>query len=101
VLQGAPAADNVARQNSPGIVVNAPSTRVVILRNLVSRNWTEGIRVSSDSRVIIDNCRIENNRDFGIRASGSARLTIMNSLASSLPLKPGGPLPARRTWTVK
>ena len=83
VVQGAPDNGNVARQNSPGILVNAPSTRVITLRNLISRNWTQGIQVSGDSRVVIDNCRVENNRDFGIRAMGSARVTIVNSLVTA------------------
>ena len=70
------AAGNTARQNSPGIIVNAPATRIITLRNLVSRNWTEGIRVQGASRVVIENCRVENNINYGIRVVETAKATI-------------------------
>ncbi len=72
-------AGNVRRQAAPGIIINAPGNRIVTLRNIVSRNWTDGILVSGNSRVIIDNCRVEHNRNFGIHVTGSARATITNS----------------------
>jgi len=74
VLQGDP--NSGARQNSPGIIVNSPKDRFVTIRNIVSRNWTEGIRVSGDSNVLIDNCRIENNTNYGIRVKGDAKVKI-------------------------
>ncbi|MDQ3624041.1 MAG: right-handed parallel beta-helix repeat-containing protein [Verrucomicrobiota bacterium] len=67
---------NTARQAAPGIIVNAPNTRIITLRNLVSRNWTDGIRVQGESRVVIDNCRVENNLNYGIRVVDSAKATI-------------------------
>lgn len=73
------AAGNTQRQAAPGIIVNAPSNRIVTIRNIVSRNWTEGILVSGNSRVIIDNCRVEHNKDYGIHVMGSAKATITNS----------------------
>lgn len=74
VLQGDPGSG--ARQNAPGIIVNSPANRYVIIRNLQSRNWTSGIRVMGASRVAIENCRIENNRDYGIEVTGNARVKI-------------------------
>jgi parallel beta-helix repeat protein len=73
------AAGNTQRQAAPGIIINAPSNRIVTIRNIVSRNWTEGILVSGNSRVIIDNCRVEHNKDYGIHVMGSAKATITNS----------------------
>ena len=73
------AAGNTQRQAAPGIIVNAPGNRIVTIRNIVSRNWTEGILVSGSSRVIIDNCRVEHNKDYGIHVMGSAKVTITNS----------------------
>jgi parallel beta-helix repeat protein len=66
-------------QSSPGIVVDAPSNRSVIIRNIVSRNWTDGIRILNNSRVTIDNCRLEGNVNNGIDVSGAARVSITNS----------------------
>lgn len=79
VLSGDVVGTNDTRQDQPGIIVNAPANRVVTLRNLVIRNWSEGIRIVGAARVNIDNCRIENNRDYGIRVMGTARVTITNS----------------------
>ena len=73
------AAGNTQRQAAPGIIVNSPGNRIVTIRNIVSRNWTEGILVSGNSRVIIDNCRVEHNKDYGIHVMGSAKVTITNS----------------------
>ena len=81
VLQGDP--NSGARQNAPGIIVNAPKDRFVTIRNIVSRNWTEGIRVSGDSNVLIDNCRIENNINFGIRIQGNAKVKIDNTTVAA------------------
>lgn len=73
------AAGNALRQAAPGIIVNAPANRIVTIRNIVSRNWTDGIVASGASRVVIDNCRIEHNKNFGIHLTDSARATITNS----------------------
>lgn len=73
------AAGNALRQAAPGISVNAPANRIVTIRNIVSRNWTDGILVSGGSRVVIDHCRIEHNKNFGIHVTDSAKATIVNS----------------------
>ena len=74
VLQGEPGSGG--RQNAPGIVVNSTSNNAVVLRNLTSKNWTSGIRVMGNSRVSIDNCRLENNVNYGIEILDNARVTI-------------------------
>ena len=71
--------DSASRQGAPGIVVNAPSNRHVTIRNIVSRNWTDGIRILGDSRVLIDNCRIEHNVNNNIRATDTSVVAITNS----------------------
>lgn len=70
---------NADRQNAPGIIVNAPNNRIVTIRNILSRNWTDGILIVGTSRVVIDQCRIEHNRNFGIHVMDLAKATITNS----------------------
>lgn len=82
-------ANNGMRQTLPGIVVNSPATRIVTLRNMVSRNWTDGIQVMGASRVVIDNCRVENNTNFGIHVLGTAKVTISNSTIASSGFRSG------------
>lgn len=86
-------AGNAMRQTVPGIVVAVPdavaANRIVTIRNIVSRNWTEGIVVMGNSRVIIDNCRIENNTNFGIRAMGGSRVTVNNSQVTASGFRTG------------
>ncbi|MDQ3417822.1 MAG: right-handed parallel beta-helix repeat-containing protein [Acidobacteriota bacterium] len=75
-----PGGTNVSRQGAPGIVVNSSNpNRYIVLRNLVSRNWTEGILVTGSSRVTIDNCRLENNVNYGVLVQGAARVAITNT----------------------
>jgi len=77
VVQGDP--NNTPRQNAPGIIVDMPQNRKVTIRNITSRNWTDGIQVRNLSRVVIDNCRLDNNRDYGVRGQGFSRVFIYNS----------------------
>jgi len=77
VLAGAPG--NVDRQGMPGITINAGANRRIILRNLTIRNWRVGILAQGNSRVSIDNCRVEQNLDYGIRAMGSGVRTSINN----------------------
>ena len=76
VLSGDPG--NAARQGAPGIIVNAPDNRRITIRNIVSRNWTEGIIILGNSHVTIDGCRVENNRDYGIHVVDAAKVAITN-----------------------
>jgi len=71
-------AGNAGRQAAPGIIVNAPENRRVVIRNIVSRNWTDGILVVGQSHVTIDKCRLEGNRDYGIRVMDAAKVAITN-----------------------
>lgn len=68
-----------ARQASPGIIVDSPANRRVTIRNLMSRNWTDGFRIMGYSRVTLDDVRAENNRDYGIRVQNTARVAISNA----------------------
>jgi hypothetical protein len=77
VVQGE--AGNVERQAQPGIEVAMPSDRRVTIRNVVSRNWTDGIRISGVSRVTLDRVRVENNTEYGIRAIEGSRMTVRGS----------------------
>lgn len=80
VLQGDPAGGNTTRQNSPALTINFTDTdRVVTLRNLVFRNYADGVVIANNSRVNIDNCRFENNRDTGVRAFDNSRVVVTNS----------------------
>jgi hypothetical protein len=74
-----PGTTNATAQALPGIIVDAPANRVIVLRNLMTRNWTDGIRVLNNSRVTIDNVRAEYNTNTGIAISGNARVSISNS----------------------
>ncbi|CAN5584491.1 hypothetical protein BH20VER3_BH20VER3_15200 [soil metagenome] len=88
VLQAAPGVDanidavlqgdtgSVARQGQPGIIVNAPNNRYVVIRNIGSRNRTSGIQVLGDSRVAIENCRIEHNVNYGIEVRDNASVKV-------------------------
>jgi parallel beta-helix repeat protein len=84
-----PATTNATAQAAPGIVVNAPSNRYTTIRNIVSRNWTDGIQVQGTSRVTIDNCRLEGNVNNGIDISGSAKVSVVNSQVNSTGFRAG------------
>ena len=78
VLQGE--AGSTARQGQPGIIVNSGSfDHVQVIRNITSKNWTSGIRVMRNSRVSIENCRLENNVNYGIEILGNSRVTISDT----------------------
>ena len=44
ILQGDP--NSPTRETVPGIIVDAPSNRRVVIRNVGTRNWTSGIQVN-------------------------------------------------------
>lgn len=97
VLQGDPG--SAARQNAPGIIVNAPADRFVTIRNIVSRNWTEGISIRGLSNVLIDDCRVENNINYGIRVRDSAKVKINNTQVSATGFRVGGGMDFPRVLT--
>ncbi|MGH2727599.1 MAG: hypothetical protein ACRDKS_11575 [Actinomycetota bacterium] len=77
VAQGVPGGAD--RQASPGVIVNSPAERRVTIRNVMSRNWTEGFRILGYSRATLDGVRAENNRDYGIRVQDYARVAISHA----------------------
>ena len=88
VLQGDPGSG--ARQSAPGIIVNAPANRYVIIRNITSRNWRSGIQVNGNSRVSIENCRLEHNTNYGVEVNDSACVKVDKSevIATGFRLNP-------------
>lgn len=88
VLQGDPGSG--PRQSQPGIIVNAPANRYVVIRNITSRNWTSGIQVNGESRVSIENCRLEHNVNYGIEVNDNARVKVDKSevIATGFRLNP-------------
>ncbi len=89
VLQGDPGSG--ARQGQPGIVVNSPANRFVVIRNILSKNWTSGIQINGSSRVAIENSSFENNVNYGIEVKGNSKVSISNSdvHATGFRLNPG------------
>jgi hypothetical protein len=84
VLQGDPAGGNAARQGATGIgIVYTDSGKVVTLRNLQIRNWETGIGIFLNSRVHIDNCRLEGNFNHGIRITDGSRVVVSGSQIDS------------------
>ncbi|CAN5541582.1 hypothetical protein BH18VER1_BH18VER1_18260 [soil metagenome] len=90
VLQGD--ADSTPRQDTPGIIVNAPSNRRVVIRNISTRNWSSGIQVNGQSRVSIERCRVEHNVNYGIEVNDSAAVQIDKTevLATGFRINSGG-----------
>jgi hypothetical protein len=77
------AADPFALQAAPGIIINSPDDRYVVLRNLVITNWTDGIRIMGASHVLLDNVRIDHNISNGINVLDTAKVAIRNSQITS------------------
>ncbi len=94
VLQGDP--QSTARQGRPGITVQAPGNRRVVIRNLTVRNWTTGIRVGDGSRVAIESVRVENNINYGIEVGGRAKVKVDQSqvIATGFRNSPAGDFPS-------
>lgn len=89
VLQGAPG--NADRQEAPGIIVDSPANRYVVIRNITSRNWTSGIQVNGYSRVAIESCRFDGNIDYGIEVKDNAKVTITKAEVHNSGLRQGAP----------
>lgn len=92
---------NIVRQGQPGIIINSPNNRYVTLRNLVVRNWIEGILVLNQTRVTLDNVRLEGNVNYGIHVTGDSKALITNSQVSSTGFRVGatGDFPNAQTPT--
>ena len=74
---------NDCRQANPGIIIDAPVNRQVVVRNIATRNWTDGVLVRGSSRVLLDNVRAEHNVDEGVDVIGTANVQIYRSSVSS------------------
>ncbi len=72
-------ADPFALQARPGIIINAPPSRHVIIRNVGIVNWTDGIIIQGQSNVLLENVRSEHNISNGINIQDQAVVTIKNS----------------------
>jgi len=72
-------ADPFALQNAPGIVINSPKDRYVIIRNVGVVNWTDGVVIRGDSNVLLDNVRSEHNINNGVNVLDRAQVAIKNS----------------------
>ena len=78
VVAGSP--DNAARQSGPGIVIDTQDAdRLVVLRNLVVRNFTVGLEVRGRARVVVENCRFDSNLETNVRVRDDARLTMTDT----------------------
>lgn len=97
VLQGDPG--STARQNAPGVVINAPENRYVIVRNIKSRNWTEGFQINGNSHVLLDRVEAENNTNYGIHVMDNADVAITHSFATATGYRvsSAGDFPANNT----
>ncbi len=77
VVQGNP--DNAARSAGPGIVIDGCNTCRVTVRNIMTRNFTDGVRVRGRSHVHLDQLHAENNISYGVHVMGRSRVSISNS----------------------
>jgi hypothetical protein len=76
--------DPNAAQSQPGIVINSPANRQVVLRNLTITNWTDGVQIMGNSHVLLDNVRIDHNINNGINVmSRTAVVTVTRSQITS------------------
>lgn len=84
--------NNASRENQEGIIVASNGNFPVEIRNIVSRNWTVGIKVTNDSRVTIDQCKFDSNVNFGIQVSDEASVVITDSQVHSSGFRRSGTL---------
>ncbi len=77
IVQGDPG--NTARSGAPGIVIDGCDQCRVTVRNVMTRNWTDGVRVLGRSHVHLDEVRAENNANYGVHVMDKAKVSISNS----------------------
>ncbi len=77
VVQGEPNGD--VRINRPGIIIDGCERCRVTVRNVVTRNWTDGVAVRGRSHAHLDEVIAENNTDYGIHVTERARVSINDS----------------------
>jgi hypothetical protein len=76
-------ADPFGLQDDPGVIINSPANRSVVLENLTINNWTDGIRVMGNSNVTLRNVRLVNNITSGVSVSENARVTVVDSMITA------------------
>lgn len=91
---GGDAGANDTRQQQPGIIVSTDGSFPIEIRNIVSRNWTDGILVDGSSRVTIDDVRVDSNVNYGIHVTHSAKVVVTNSQVNSSGYRRSGSLGA-------
>jgi hypothetical protein len=84
--------NNASRESQPGIIVASNGQFPVEIRNLVSRNWTVGLQVSSNSRVTVDGCKFDSNVNFGIQVADTASVVITDTQVNSSGFRNSGAL---------
>lgn len=77
VVQGDPGSAD--RQAAPGIIVDGCDTCRVTVRNVTSRNWTDGVLVKGYSHATLDEVRVVSNLNYGIEVVDQARVAISES----------------------
>jgi len=95
---GGDAEANNTRQQQPGIIVHSDGSFPLEIRNIVSRNWTDGIQIRGAARVTLDDVRVDSNVNYGIHVLGDSKVVITDSQinssgyrrSGSLGLTPGG-----------
>ena len=80
VVQGQAGGDT--RKTSPGVIIDGCAECRVVVRNITTRNWTDGIRVRGHSRALLDSVNAEGNLNFGIRVRGRSQVLIENTTVS-------------------
>ena len=91
---GGDAEANNRRQQQPGIIVHTDGSFPVEIRNITSRNWTDGILVRGSSRVTIDDVRLDSNVNYGIHVTGDSKVVITDSQVNSSGYRRSGSLGA-------
>lgn len=76
-------ADPFLLQGRAGIVIDSPNDRYVVIRNIATVNWTDGVRINGASHVLLDNVRAEHNINNGVLVQGTARVAIIHSRVNS------------------
>lgn len=88
-------AGNGARAAGTGIAVNYTTNganRRVTLRNLQVRNFNLGVTADNNTRINIDNLRVENNVNVGIRISNNAWAEIVRTHVTATCFRIGPPV---------
>lgn len=87
VVQGEPGGEE--RIQGPGILIDGCDDCRVAVRGITTRNWTDGIRVTRRSHVLLEDVNADNNLNFGIRVRGRSRVVIDDASVSGTGYRKG------------